>query len=152
TRARSLELPGTASAIVEDAQHDLIGVLVLDDISPNMDRVKLIPAASQPGWIAVTDKLRGSSATTLLVGNTLVVASFHRYATGARLFALDIRSGAQLWTADVVQMMVGHSEYMNDVGLTATENHVEMRGFESAGCYLQIFELATGKRVFSSLP
>jgi hypothetical protein len=152
THARVLENPGTADAVVEDERGNLVGLLALDNSSQTIGRVQLIPTASHPAWISVIDNLHGNSAATLLVGNTLVVASFHRYATGARLFALDIRSGAHLWTADVAQMMVGHSEYMNDVGLTANETLVDMRGFESAGCYFQEFNLATGKRTFSSLP
>lgn len=46
-------------------------------------------------------------------------------------------------------MNVAHSEYFNDVALEARGATVIMRGFEAAGCYVQRFDLASGRRLSS---
>ena len=91
------------------------------------------------------------SAVTLAAGDTIVVALFHRIATGAALVALDRKSHAIKWKADVAQMNVPHSKYFNDVSLERHGDVLVMRGYEAAGCYQQTFALATGQRLSSTL-
>jgi hypothetical protein len=86
------------------------------------------------------------TATTLVVGDKLIVAFYHRIASGASLSAYDINTGALKWKADVHQLNVSHSKYWNDVSLELRYPTVVMRGFEAGGCYEQVFDVATGRR------
>jgi hypothetical protein len=65
--------------------------------------------------------------------------------------SVDLETGTPRWIADVEQMNVGHSAYYNDVSLERVGASVVMRGWEAAGCYLQSFELASGRRLSSTL-
>jgi hypothetical protein len=87
-----------------------------------------------------------------IVGGDLVVAAtFHRSASGSRLLALDLSTGALRWRAEVEQLNVPHSKYWNDVTLERRGATIVMRGWEAGGCYVQRFDLATGRRLSSSL-
>jgi hypothetical protein len=70
-------------------------------------------------------------------------------ASGSRLFAVDFKTGAPRWSADVEQLNVSHSKYLNDVTLSLSGARVTMRGLESGGCYEQTFDAATGRRLTS---
>jgi outer membrane protein assembly factor BamB len=91
------------------------------------------------------------SAATLVDGDHLILATFHRIATGSQLVSVDIKTGTRRWTADVEQVNAAHSEYFNDVSLEKRGSTVVMRGFEASGCYAQVFDLATGKRLSSQM-
>lgn len=135
-----------AVALVEDRAGALVGVLTLE-----RRQLALIDATSgQRRWrVAAPPAVRDESFSALVDGDRLILANYHRYATGATLFALDLGSGALHWTADVEQMNVAHSEYFNDVALERRGAAVVMRGFEAAGCYVQSFDLASGRRLSS---
>jgi hypothetical protein len=77
---------------------------------------------------------------------------FTRTATGAELIALSRQSGRRIWTAEVRQLNVSHSKYLNDVALELDGDRVIMRGYEAGGCYVQVFDLATGRRLSSTIP
>jgi hypothetical protein len=83
---------------------------------------------------------------TILWGNQLIVANYHRISTGSSLHCFDTYTKKKLWTADVLQMMVDHSKYYNKVTLSKYQNKIIMEGNEAYGNYLQIFEMSTGKR------
>lgn len=116
--------------LIESESGELLGLLPIHDLAP-------------AGGV--------DSGSALVVGDTLVVALFHRIATGAALVALDVKSHAIKWKADVEQMNVPHSKYFNDVSLARRGDVVVMRGYEAAGCYQQTFALATGRRISSTL-
>lgn len=135
-----------ALGLVEDRAGALVGVLTLD-----RRQIALIDAGTgKPRWrVTAPAGVRDESFSALVDGDRLILANYHRYATGASLTALDLGSGALRWSADVEQMNVGHSEYFNDVALEARGATVVMRGYEAAGCYVQSFDLASGRRLSS---
>ena len=135
-------------ALVEDRAGALLGVLALQ-----RGQLVLIDArTSKPRWrVAAPAGVRDESFRALVDGDRLILANYHRYATGSTLFALDLGSGALRWTAEVEQMNVAHSEYFNDVALERRGATVVMRGFEAAGCYVQTFDLASGRRLSSAM-
>jgi len=88
---------------------------------------------------------------TILSDSILAIALYNPFATGSVLSAYDINNGTVLWEADVQQLNVAHSEYFNTVILSLYENKLIMEGLESYGSYIQIFDIKTGKRLFSTL-
>jgi hypothetical protein len=139
-------------ALVEDDGGKLVGVLALHDTHPAPRHLQLYAPSGEPRW-KMQPLLEGwsDSAATLVAGDLLVIAHFHRIATGSGLTALDLKTGTTRWKADVQQLMVSHSKYFNDVTLERRGDTLVMRGFEAAGCYVQTFDLATGKRLSSSI-
>jgi hypothetical protein len=130
------------AALVESPSGKLVGVLALRDAG-----VMLHTPDGKEAWRAHSLLERGAdSAATLVVGDKLIVASFHRIATGSSLHAYDLKSGALKWKADVHQLNVGHSQYWNDVSLELRYPNVVMRGFEAGGCYEQTFDVGSGRR------
>ena len=147
TDKQVLALPAENAALVEDAAGELFGLLEIRRERPSTLQLTMHGGAR---WTARADGW-GDSATTLVAGDLLVIALYHRIATGAQLIALDLRTGARRWTADVAQMNVAHSKYFNDVALERRGEVIVMRGYEAAGCYEQRFELGSGRRLWSSL-
>lgn len=137
-----------AFGLVEDRDGALVGVIEFQG-----GQLSLIEAAGgRRRWrVPAPAAVRSESFSTLVDGGRLILANHHRYATGASLVALDLRTGALLWSADVEQMNVAHSEYFNDVALELRGGTVVMRGYEAAGCYLQTFDAASGRRLSSQM-
>ena len=52
----------------------------------------------------------------------------------------------------MLQLNVAHSKYWNDVSVEQLGQSVVLRGFEAGGCYVQTFDIATGKRFSAILP
>ena len=110
---------------------------------------RLLEASGATRW---TSKVHlDDSASALLLDHTLVVASFEPIAAGSTLHALDLATGATLWTGDVALLPIAHSIYSNDVTLTLRGGRVAMRGREAGQDYLELFEPRDGKRVLSEL-
>jgi hypothetical protein len=152
TRKEVATVDTDQAALVENTAGDLVGILTFRHVDP-APRHLMLWADGKEQWLAQPlVETWGDSATTLVSGDLLVVAFYHRIATGSSLMAFDLKTGAIRWKADVVQMMVGHSKYFNDVSLDLRGTTIVMRGFEAAGCYVQTFDAATGKRLSSSLP
>ena len=141
---RTLDVQGLG--LVEDRDGALVGVLTLD-----RRQLALVDAKSgQPRWrVPAPRGLQYDGFSALVDGDRLILANYHRDATGATLFALDLGSGALRWTADVEQLNVAHSEYYNDVALERRGAELVMRGYEAAGCYVQSFDLQSGRRLSS---
>lgn len=160
-RAGSLErvavLEGTrAAALVEDEGGALVGLLTIDAAKNRDEQLRLVGIDGKTRWTSPPLALGGAdSAVVIAHGDLLLVATFHRIATGSSLFALDAQSGALRWRADVEQLNVGHSKYWNDVALdlplTRDGARVRMRGYEAAGCYEQLFDATTGRRLSSRI-
>lgn len=83
----------------------------------------------------------------ILKDNLLYIANYHPIATGSSLHCFNLSTGKMKWTADVKQLMVGHSEYYNTVTISMYKNKIIMEGNEASGDYVQIFDAETGKRL-----
>lgn len=97
----------------------------------------------EPGFMRTTQ--------TVLVDSILVIADYSKETNGARLAAYNALSGKKLWVADVLTEDRDFGTYMNRVVLARFDNKVILEGTESAYNYLQIFDLYTGRRLFSTL-
>lgn len=92
-----------------------------------------------------------TNVSVLLTGNTLVTAFYHSIATGSDLAALDYKTGRLIWHADVDQVNASHSKYYNRVFLYSYKDKILMEGIEAYGNYLQVFDIKTGTKYYSSL-
>lgn len=145
-------LPVQDTALVEDPSGKLLYVLSLEEQGAGKRRLQLHTPDGVPRWkqAPVIEEF-GDSASVLVADDLLIVAHFHRIATGSSLHAFDLSTGAPRWRADVQQLQVAHSKYWNDVSIERTGSTLILRGMEAGGCYLQTFELATGRRLSSQL-
>ena len=84
-----------------------------------------------------------------LNGDVLVYAAFHPSSTGCAVVAYDLKNRKQLWKADLKGLgSIDHFENSNAVTLEFIDNAaVRVFGNESAGQYLEIVDLKTGKTV-----
>lgn len=105
-----------------------------------------------PRKFTIADEQSGDAVKAILANNTLYLAHYHNIATGCGLSAYDINTGTRIWRAEVKQLMVGHSEYYNLVYLSLAAGRLILEAHEAAGTYLQIFDPASGKRLFDQLP
>jgi hypothetical protein len=141
-----------APTVVEDTSGALLGLVAVNEPQPqpHQRRLRLFSIDGNVRW-GVPVPAWHNAAVALVAGDLLVVGLFHRIATGSDLIAVDVKTGALRWKADVVQMQVAHSKYWNDVALDLDGGRVVMRGYEAAGCYEQTFDLATGRRISSRM-
>jgi outer membrane protein assembly factor BamB len=112
--------------------------------------VALLDLAGHELW-TTRDLAHGDSARALVAGDTLVVAVYRKSTTGAELVGLDRATGAKRWTGDVELLPISHSVYSNDVTLRLVGGAVVMRGREAMLDYLELFDPATGKRLYSTV-
>ncbi len=84
-----------------------------------------------------------------LQGDVLVYAAFHPSSSGCALVAFDLKAQKQLWKTDLMGLgPIRHFRYSNSVNLDIINNDaVRVFGSESAGQYLEIVDLKTGKTV-----
>ncbi len=87
-------------------------------------------------------------------GNTVLVARFCAIASGTEIEAYDLAAGTFLWRTRLYGVgPVAHSEYFNDVELrvatvgtaAASPPRLIVSGFEAAGKYLEVLDLASGQ-------
>lgn len=94
-----------------------------------------------------------NSVETVIKDNKLLLACYDGRAAGASLVAVDLTTKQILWEADVKQPMpkatatAGNSNYYNMLWLSVSGDKVLLEGMEPNLKYLQVFELATGKRI-----
>jgi hypothetical protein len=151
TKREVAAIPVENAALVEDERGELVGLLELR----RDDRLSLWVHGEQR-WLSPPPSRKelfaADSATTLVAGKLLVVALYHRISTGAILTAFDLETGRFAWSAHVAQMHVSHSKYFNDVSLSRGGDVIFLRGYEAVGCYEQTFDLASGRRLSSTIP
>ena len=84
-----------------------------------------------------------------LNGDVLVYAAYHPSSTGCAVVAYDLKNKKQLWKTDLKGLgPIAHFRYSNSVTLEIINNDaVRVFGNESAGQYLEIVDLKTGKTV-----
>jgi hypothetical protein len=82
-------------------------------------------------------------------GPVLVYADFMSTKSGCAVVAYDLKNRKQLWKTDLKGLgPIPHSRYSNAVNLEIINNDaVRVFGNESAGQYLEIVDLKTGKTV-----
>jgi hypothetical protein len=156
-RAGSLEraatIEGTSAAgMVETDDGALVGLLAIDAARNRDERLRLLAPDGTTRWSSPSLQLSGANtAVAVTAGDVIIVSTFHRIASGSDLVALDAKTGALRWRADVAQLGVPHSAYWNDVTLARDGARVILRGFEAGGCYEQTFDVATGRRLSSRI-
>jgi len=139
-------------AIVEDEAGKLLGVLLLGERDGGKRQLQLQTPQGAARWkVQPLIEGFGDSASVVVAGDLLIVAHFHRIATGSSLTAIELTTGAIKWQADVQQLQVAHSKYWNDVELSRAGNVLTLHGVEAAGCYVQTFDLTTGRRLSAKL-
>jgi len=117
-----------------------------------------IHAATSPkpkaGWkyspeeaLALGDKMH-----IIVDENKLIVAAFSPIASGCDLVCINLQTGKEIWHADVQQLMVEHSKYLNEVYLDKIGNRIVLVGKEMGGSYVQVFDIETGKSLFPAFP
>ena len=90
----------------------------------------------------------GSGSYNLLLnGNLLYIANYHEISTGSSLHCFNLETEKVEWHADVLQLSVDHSKYLNKVTLSMYENKLIMEGNEMGGNYVQFFDTKTGERL-----
>ena len=84
-----------------------------------------------------------------LSGDVLVYADYGQNRTGCSLIAYDLTQKRQLWKTALKGLgPISHSRYANAVNLEFIDNTtVRVFGNESAGKYLEIVDINTGKTV-----
>lgn len=145
------ELPILASGVIFDKEDNLSGLLHYDEKENIVTFYKGI--SSEPVWEYKYSYRRVSpySITALIKDNTLVLALFYPISTGSDLVAVDINNGSLKWHAEVDQVNASHSKYYNHVNLFSYKDKILMEGIESYGKYLQVFDVNTGRKLFSEI-
>jgi outer membrane protein assembly factor BamB len=98
-----------------------------------------------------TSERMDDSAAVLVIGDTVVVATYGRITTGAELYAFDRATGTRKWRGDVELIPIAHSKYSNRVELRFSSGTIVMQGVEAMQDYLELFDPQTGKRLFSTV-
>ncbi len=103
-------------------------------------------------WSAPLRSKFYDEAETLVSDSIIVIATYPKIATGSALSAYNFNTGKLLWNAEVEQINADHSQYYNKVLLSKYKDKVIMEGIEANGAYLQVFDITSGKRLFSLIP
>ena len=135
------------SGILTDEKENLTGLLSLDDEKDILTLYDFYGKTKKWDY-KFPGNIYSETTSALSYGNILAVAYYCRISTGSNLMALDINTGKLLWNADVVQLMIPHSEYYNTVTLDRYKDKILMAGYESGGTYLQVFDINSGKRLY----
>jgi hypothetical protein len=140
------------AALAADESGKLFGLVKLARWSSGTAEIALIDHVSGKQLWSVQGLHRGDDAgNALVVGDQLILSTFHHHSTGAHLVSVELKTGTPRWIADVEQVNASHSEYFNDVALERRGNTIVMRGYEASGCYVQTFDLKSGQRLSSQM-
>jgi hypothetical protein len=78
----------------------------------------------------------------------LYVADFPPISSGCAVIALDLKTGKQLWKAQLTGLpRRGHSKYSNRVNIESDGKAITVWGNELGGQYVEILDAKTGKIV-----
>jgi outer membrane protein assembly factor BamB len=139
-----------AVVIVETDDRHVAGILSSAPTMAAVDTFCFHESTGDRRWCARAPRFL-SAGSARADGGRAYVAFFSPYASGSSLAAFDRRTGEHLWTADVQQLNVEHSKYHNDVELDLRGESLILAGFESLGCYRQVFDRANGRRLSSQI-
>ena len=90
-------------------------------------------------WSATLRRDRHWYAAVAASSRALFVVGYHPFATGAELFAYDLRKGKLLWSHPLEGCgRVAHSEYYNAVQIRASGEHAIVFGSEVACRYVEL--------------
>ncbi|MBI3156654.1 MAG: hypothetical protein HYZ20_14775 [Burkholderiales bacterium] len=89
------------------------------------------------------------SASAIARGGRLYLDVYPSISSGSALVALDAKTGATAWRADVEMLPIGHSEYFNEVRLSFDGDRLSLSGEESSLTTFQMFALADGTRALA---
>ena len=97
----------------------------------------------------------GHTGTPVVVrGDVLYVADFSPIANGCKVVAYDLTTGKKAWEKPLAGIgPIDHTKYRNKVAMSVekhpTENHFALVivGWESAGRYVEVLDLTTGKQL-----
>lgn len=92
-----------------------------------------------------------SHAESLIIDNTLVIATYNRRSPNAKLLAIDLNTKQIIWDGEVSNFGgTASNSYYNVIWLGAYEDKIILEGYEQKGKYLQIFDVKTGKQLWKS--
>ena len=125
---------------------------------PNTYQVELVRKKNKYGEITIRLTEEGKELVAWeghyrsvfsLSGDVLVYADFLSSRTGCSVVAYDLKNKKQLWKTDLKGLgPIAHFGYSNSVNLEIINNDaVRVFGNESAGQYLEIVDLKSGKTV-----
>ena len=144
--------PQTAVGLIRNEADEAVqGWLAVSSRTVNGTEMYDLNASLDDGksWVITLGINPVDSAETLVLGNTLYVATYNRLTSGAKLVALEANTGRKKWTADVLRLdIVGNDRYTNKVFLSLFEDKLILEGNETAGNYIQIFDKDSGRRRF----
>jgi hypothetical protein len=81
-------------------------------------------------------------------GDLVLVAEFSPISTGCSISAYDLRSGERAWHTDLEGLgPIDHSKYSNRVRMEAIDRVLVVRGWESAGRYVECLSVADGRKL-----
>ena len=98
-------------------------------------------------WWIFTRPEVGEAAYPLVEGRRVYVADHHRMCCSIRLYALDVETGAPLWTAPAMGIPASHSKYRHEARLARVGPYLVLMGEAAAGDYVEAFDPATGAKV-----
>jgi outer membrane protein assembly factor BamB len=141
---KAFSVADQVSAFVERADGSLEGFVVA---APEL---RMLETTGAVRWKATKPKHWGESASAIARDGKLYVDVYSSASSGSSLDAYDLTTGAHLWTADVEQLPIAHSEYFNDVKLSFLgPDRILLRGDESSVVTTQAFNLTDGKRAWA---
>jgi len=112
------------------------------------EKAKALTVSSSMGKWSIKENNPSKLATEALLNDSvLVMARYYKSAPGISLVAFHVKTGKVLWIADVKKPTAGQ-EY---IFLSMYKNNLLMEGNDTNGNYLQAFDMATGKRTYSSI-
>ena len=86
-------------------------------------------------------------AEVLVSDSVFVLARYYRGTAGISLVAFHVKTGKVLWAGEVKQA----STAANLIYLSKYQNKLLMECTQAGGNYMEAFDMATGKRIYSSL-
>lgn len=147
-----LEQPVTLPAQTkgEDAMYRLVVSKKDPKQHPKGVFVSRINATEDTQWHKLLGPASMDQAKMVECGDSLLVARYHRIASGVHIDALDAMTGQPRWaTAAFGVGPVSHSRYSNQValGCDKANGHFIIYGKESAAHYIERRDVKTGKLI-----